>query len=590
MPAAARPRLAPLRNDVVLAGVAQRPESFAAAILSGFSTAYRFCLETRAALVEPDGPLLLFAGRRGRILFRPSAQYGLFLDALRAPRYQRRGLDRSIALEMMNRVFAPEETRPRLWPLVAEERDALEALDVPHYLLPVTESVITAGSGEVVGGHLVRSGLDAVADGLRAMTEDDLARQLDLLASALDEGPRVTVAPRPAAATEMVSGPALWMRGAATLGERILDRARGRTGFDLYRGQAGIALFLAALAAVTKDDRFRAAALDALRPLRARPGDHGPAAPATWPSVGACSGSGSVVYALATAGRLLDDAETTDAALAWARAIDPARTEDDPHCDVAGGTAGLLLALLALDDAGAPAWLRERIAACARRLVRAQVATANGGAWPGAGGRPLPGFAHGAAGIAYALARAYAITGEASVAEAVRRAHRYERSVFSAAARNWPAVHDGGTVVMTAWCHGAPGIGLARALGLDAFRDAEIEGEIAVAMATTTEAPAGRADHLCCGVMGRSEALLVMGSRLGDAAAIAAAQEMATRVAIAAATDGGRAIRTEGFEHRTFQPGFFRGLAGIGYQLLRTAEPARLPSVLGFERIAKEAP
>ena len=32
-----------------------------------------------------------------------------------------------------------------------------------------------------------------------------------------------------------------------------------------------------------------------------------------------------------------------------------------------------------------------------------------------------------------------------------------------------------------------------------------------------------------------------------------------------------------------FEPGFFQGLSGIGYQLLRLAAPSRLPSVLSFE-------
>ena len=42
-------------------------------------------------------------------------------------------------------------------------------------------------------------------------------------------------------------------------------------------------------------------------------------------------------------------------------------------------------------------------------------------------------------------------------------------------------------------------------------------------------------------------------------------------------------LSSTGFEYRVFDIGFFRGLSGIGYQLLRMAAPGRLPSVLGFE-------
>ena len=149
-------------------------------------------------------------------------------------------------------------------------------------------------------------------------------------------------------------------------------------------------------------------------------------------------------------------------------------------------------------------------------------------------------------------------------------------------------MHEGGTALMIAWCHGAPGIGMARALALDAFADAAIEEEIHVAMETTEGAGPGRVDHLCCGDMGRSEALLTMGRKLGVGHAITSAEAIATRIAERVCASGCRGVRTEGFEHRTLHPAFFRGLAGIGYQLLRTAAPSQLPSVLGFE--SRKAP
>jgi type 2 lantibiotic biosynthesis protein LanM len=593
------------RNQVVLDGVVQMPEWFAADVLSGFAGGYRFLLAERPRLLDPEGPLSLFATRRSRILFRPSEQYGLYLHLLNAPRYQKRGLDRSLALETLNRVFRHEEERPRLWPLVAEERQALEELDVPRHLLAVGESVLTAASGERVSGYLVRSGLDAVRCGISALSEEDLEGQLDLLGSALDaaaQGIEAGLAATEAAGTAAprLDPAASWVRAAELIGDLIV--ARGRRGaegtlswsdcdsrgpvgrYDLYRGQAGVGLFLAALAAVTGQVRFSEAASSALRPLEGLLSDPGPASPSSWRSLGACSGLGSVVYVLASVGRLLHDPAWTGLAFRWAREISPARIEEAPELDVAGGTAGALLALLALDDGPGAPWIGDRVRDCVRRLLETQVTTGeDSAAWPGHDGRPLAGFAHGAAGIAYALGRVYARTGEAELREAVGRAHRHERRLFSPAVGNWPVAQEGGALLMTAWCHGAPGIGLARALGLDALRDDEILEEVRVALETTAKAPPSRADHLCCGDMGRSEALLTMGRCLGDAGAVVHAEAAATRVAARVFTEGRCSVRTEGFEHRTFHAGFFRGLAGVGYQLLRTAAPSRLPSILGFE-------
>ncbi len=593
-----------LRNQVVLDGVVQRPEWHAADLLSGFAAAYGSFVAARAQLLDPEGPLALFAARRSRILFRPSDQYGLYLHALSAPRYQRNGLRRSVALETLNRVFRHEEKRPLLWPLVAEERRALEALDVPRYLLPVDEYVLGAANGERVSGYLVRSGLEAVMRGIGDMNEEDLAWQLDLLGSALDGvAPQIEVrasGSEPEAADPVPGPAATWIRAAELLGDAIVNRGRPRGDltlswsdcdsqgphgrYDLYRGQAGIALFLAALAAVTGQRRFSDAISFLRRPFEKMLDDPSPASPRGWPTIGACSGLGSVVYALACVGRLLGDATWTELALRCAREISSSKIESDPHLDVAGGTAGALLALLALDEEAGEAWLRQRVEDCARRLLEAQVATGNDcAAWPGHERWPLSGLAHGAAGIAYALSRVYSLTGDVKLEVAVRRAYRYERRLFSPSVRNWPAAREGGAVLMTAWCHGAPGIGMARALGPDTLRDEETLQEIRIAIETTATAPASRADHLCCGNLGRSEALLTMGRRREAASAVASAEAIATRLAESVCAAGRFGARTEGFEHRTFHPGFFRGLAGIGYQLLRTAAPARLPSVLGFE-------
>jgi class II lanthipeptide synthase len=600
-----------VQNQVVLDGVVQRPEWFAAELVAGFAAAYRLFLTERSSLLDSQGPLARFAGRRSRLLFRPSDQYGVYLHGLSGPRYQKSGFDRSLGLETLSRVFRHEEKQPLLWPLVADERLALEALDVPRYTLPVDACVLTTASGARVSDHLVRSGLEAVRAGLREMSEADLARQLELLASALEEA-----APPPATASgraESGDGAslhedpgALFMRAAEILGDAILGRSRGASDrslswgesdsrgphgrYDLYHGQAGIALFLAALAKITQQGRFFHAAASLRLSFENMPEKPG-ASPQVWPELGACSGLGSVVYALATTGRLLKDGAWTDLALRSAREISPARIARDTQLDLAGGAAGALLALLALEDETGEAWIRERIESCVEHLLETQTAAGDdAGAWPGHDGRLLSGFAHGAAGIAYALGRAHALVPNERLAGAVARAHRFERRLFSGALRNWPPAREGGAVLMTAWCYGAPGIGMARTLGLGAFRDEAILEEIRVACETTAATPASRADHLCCGNMGRSEALLIMGRGLGQAQVVAEGAALATRLAQRVCAQGRFGVRTEGFEHRTFQPGFFRGLAGVGYQLLRGAAPSRLPSVLGFESVRAVEP
>src|SRR5262249_21943753 len=117
--------------------------------------------------------------------------------------------------------------------------------------------------------------------------------------------------------------------------------------------------------------------------------------------------------------------------------------------------------------------------------------------------KPLAGFSHGNAGIAWALLELAALSGAERFRTTALDALAYERSLFSPQQLNWPdlrapepVVRNGGSDVpaetrraqvtfMSAWCHGAPGIGLARLQCLPHLHDAEIQAEIAAALITT---------------------------------------------------------------------------------------------------------
>jgi lantibiotic modifying enzyme len=136
---------------------------------------------------------------------------------------------------------------------------------------------------------------------------------------------------------------------------------------------------------------------------------------------------------------------------------------------------------------------------------------------------------------------------------------------------------------MAAWCHGAPGIGLARACGSRNLADEHVPGEIGAAMRATLAAPRSRLDHLCCGNLARAEALLSVGQVLAVPELASRGRELAEGVAAQVVEYGRAGMRGQLFERGAAVPGFFQGLSGIGYQLLRSWAPDRLPSVLAFE-------
>ncbi|HWW88985.1 MAG TPA: hypothetical protein VNZ26_35575, partial [Vicinamibacterales bacterium] len=80
-----------------------------------------------------------------------------------------------------------------------------------------------------------------------------------------------------------------------------------------------------------------------------------------------------------------------------------------------------------------------------------------------------------------------------------------------------------------------------------------------------------------------SDALFTIGRHLERHETVASALTLAEYVTGRARAAGHFRIGVSRFEYRVFDPGFFRGLSGIGYVLLRMAAPSLLPSVLAFE-------
>jgi hypothetical protein len=92
---------------------------------------------------------------------------------------------------------------------------------------------------------------------------------------------------------------------------------------------------------------------------------------------------------------------------------------------------------------------------------------------------------------------------------------------------------------MTSWCHGAPGIGLARLGSLAILDTPEIREEIAIALNTTLQFGLQNIDHPCCGNCGRMEVLLVAAQKLLRPDLVETAQKQASWVVARAKQVGG---------------------------------------------------
>lgn len=602
----------PMENVVRLKGEILAPSDFQKEIAEGFEKTYRFLIDHRQELLESHSPLSGFVGESTRLIFRPSNLYALLQSKLIAPEYQKEGVDGSLLIDSLNRVFAGSPSRPGLWPLVADERSALERLDIPLFKMGIGDTRILSDSGEAVDDHFRKSGLEVVMDRLRFLSPEDLARQIDLMRGALSglaelfssahESP---VPDTPPLTREELLSSAMRIAGAiherAIRGDdggatwiapaylRLDDRTDQGVSYYLYDGAAGISLFLAALNSVAHRPLDRELALAALRPIEMVMKSEEPSRLLEQEGIGICNGLGSVVYSLTVVAALLDEEKLIDLARRVALEITDAKIARDRQLDMEGGAAGAIIALLELFNATGDRQILSRAVACGEHLLSHQLPASRGGSWKGEAEESpaLAGLAHGAAGFAFALARLSAVTGQTRFLEAARRAVGYERSIYSSAEGNWPVLlSDGGSLVMTAWCHGAPGLALGRLGSLGSINGEETSEEIEQALRTTSNSGMSPIDHLCCGNLGRAEVLLTAGRRLGRPALVFEAERRIAAVVRRAETLDSYSLRLSEEENLSFQPGFFRGFAGIGYQLLRMVEPS-LPSILSFEGAAR---
>lgn len=607
--------LQPARNIATLYEKPLLPDAFEEDLQSGFARMYRFLMSCRQELLREGSPLHRLASQPVRCIIRHSRVYGGMLQRLHEPHHLRDGADWGVELEQLTRVAMPqsqearaEGARPPTWPFFRRERADITQGDIPLFLAHPTSADLEV-NGETIESAFEGASFERVVNGMRNMDEHGLAREAAFIRAAIHARTSSAMAAPAtqeyaAAATQVLSEEEL-VDEALRLAEETRRRAligrdggatwvvpehlilAGRyqlapSGHALYSGTPGIALFLAAIWAVTRIGEFRDCALAALQPVRRSLREQGSLAGRDM-TLGAADGIGSVCYALTYIGRLLDETGLFEDAAAFASMLTSSRIAADERFDVMSGSAGAILGILPLYDITGDESLLQHAIACGRHLLAGRRQAGPGmAAWPTIRERLMTGFAHGAAGCGFALLRLYRASGDPVFVEAAAQAVAYEDSQFHQQEGNWLDLRqDDQSYFMLGWCNGAPGIGLARAGGLGALDSPSVRDDIEAAVATTVAAGARGPENLCCGAFGRAEILLTLADKLRRPALRDEARRIASQVV----------MHARGREYKTYAaapldlhaPGFFQGTSGVGYTLLRLAHPDRLPGVLLFE-------
>jgi type 2 lantibiotic biosynthesis protein LanM len=582
-------------------------------IISGFTRTYNLFLANKNQLlsVSEDGPLSRFAQDEIRVVPRATQGYGMLLSHMLHPDYLRDALDRERLLDLL---WAGIEENSHLQPLIGAERCDLMEADIPIFTTRPASKDIFTSTGEKIVGFLDKTGLDLSRKTVEAFGPEDLHKQIWFIRASVatldlqkDELTRKYY--KPVWPSSIVGRKQLAPRlieEARRVGHRLEELALQEgdhatwIGFayvnkiwsldplfeDLYGGSSGIILALAYLGSFGFD-RFADLARRALNTLRIRLENNSEHIR----SIGAFDGWGGIIYMLSHLAALWRDTELISYANNMIDRL-PELLKNDKSLDMISGSAGCIGALLALDQISASDKAMTVAAQCADLLISKAQPMQRGAAWFNdiETVKPITGFAHGAAGIAWALLELAARTGNQKYKDAAFNAIEYEHAQYSFASGNWTdaTTEDGEDAKSEvgpsmAWCHGAPGIGLARLAALKHIDHPIVRQDLQRAIQATLSYGPGANHCLCHGDLGNLDFLFEAGQVTGNRELIHKVDEWTGQILASMDKYGwlcGVPLAVE-------SPALMNGLAGICLGLLRMAEPDRVPSVLTLSSAQK---
>ncbi|MGH3831621.1 MAG: type 2 lanthipeptide synthetase LanM family protein [Pseudonocardiaceae bacterium] len=566
-------------NRVHLNGEVLEPRDFQDAIVNGFSQIHQWFQHNAARVIRLVEEL--FGDTSVRFVARASQAYSQLLIGARHPRCLTEPLE-------VDLVFGRLSKDPLQWDTsgqaAASELRSLWQLDIPLFSTRAASTELLHDHLDAIAVELPRSPLQHAADRIGRLSSDDRLQQVGYISASLS----VAEVHTPSFIATALEYSRLVGYELARLLEDPFKPVRWQyegTGAELesiqhslHYGSAGVALFLAYLDSIAPDQKLRWAAQRAM----AHALSCGTA------GIGAFQGQAGLVYVLTHLHHLWGGSSWLELAVDRSQRL-AGMIDEDRSFDVMTGSAGVIpvmLGLAAVSGEGLDTAHR-----CARHLLHHAQRTETCLSWPPEDAESVvanfTGFAHGTAGIGWALIALGVSTGREEYVDAGKLAFAYEASHFDHDRQDW---YDLRTTILqmskgrrhfaNAWCNGAAGISLSRleswaALGKN---DDQLLRETYLGLAATLRNFAGIGnDTYCHGRSGNAE-LFLRFARVKNEPAFqleANMQAQAQWRRLATIPDWPRID-----DDHLRLPGLMIGITGIGMHFLRLAYPDQIPSPL----------
>lgn len=378
---------------------------------------------------------------------------------------------------------------------------------------------------------------------------------------------------------------------------------------SIYNGISGITIFLIELYRQTKIERYLCAAQDAANWLSRHCKDNATNFYSFY------SGRMGVVYVFTRLFEVTQRQRYLDLALSIAKKSAVFIQQPFVINDLLNGAAGTLLGLIHLHKISQEIWVLDEIRLFIEHLIKNALYSHAGVYWDYSEQniRGLCGFSHGASGIGFVLGEAGRYLNNPGLFILLKQATLYETNFYNSKVGNWPDFRCGiwdkksleehkyaisendisfftSERYMTAWCHGAPGIGLSRLRAYELLHEKKFLNDAQNAITTVIKSlpDDSKTLHnkrlpsytLCHGLGGNSELLLEGYRILNDKNLLDLAFSVAQKSIYSKKEYG---YYLSGFHTNAGSKeshSLFMGNAGIGYFYLRCLDPLSTPSIL----------
>ena len=581
-------------NRVRLNGEYVQPQDHMDALERGYTAGYRYILEHPNKLLELTS---LMEGAMYRQLFRNTQEYHMILDLSYHPEFMRELGKRREFLE--NALTTPLfEERLRI--LKQEIEDMLKG-DVPYFQFEMSTGDLYNSKGEKLEHFFETSGMEFLKSRIMNRCEEDLKLQKQFMEIAL----RYSQVEELTKLYETVDGTGNIGRDALALCCRIADEICEHhldvsdrilwmntrimmTGVDkrhtyfmelsdryLYEGTMGMAVFMAAFLKICPEHKIRYIYQRIVEDLFEYTNSE-------WTSdgkiTGAFLGEGSIVYGYQLLYAITKEKHFLEYAKKHCNKVIQIVDTDIQH-DLVGGNAGAILVYLNMYDLDQNEEYLKMARMAGDHLIHHAVNTEQGVGWKNISNDGLlGGFAHGCAGIMYALARLASYT-EEKYLDVAYQAFSYERTLNHPELGGWKDERSKEPYYMNdfKWCHGVAGIVLGWNLAAEFFdetRKMEIRNEISKVIEDYPEMLRKEELGLCHGNLGN---ILIGYLAEVDVWKNSMKQNQAQSISVLhkiLSEMKGNAILHEHFDYS-----LMTGWAGIGYGILCHL-PMNLPKLL----------